>query len=75
MGFMCGVQYVLRLVEDGLLHGGPPCGTYVWVNRGTSGRSKSAPDGFSHVESVKIANLILGFCLCSPFFSSSTFVL
>ena len=32
-------------MEKGLLHGGPPCSSWVWINRGTSGRSASKPEG------------------------------
>ena len=58
-GFIRGVQYTLRLVEDALLHGGPPCGTYVWVNRATRKRSGECPDGDFGVASVANANLLL----------------
>ena len=46
-------------MEDALLHGGPPCGTYVWVNRATSKRSGECPDGDVSVTSVANANLLL----------------
>ena len=58
-GWFRGVQWTLRLGEDGLLHGGPPCGTYVWVNRGSSKRSALSPDGDLSVPSVGLANLLL----------------
>lgn len=58
-GFICAVQGLLRVREDGLFHGGPPCGTYVWVNRWTSKRSSECPDGDPSVESVANANMFL----------------
>lgn len=59
LGFFRAAQWTLRCAEDSLAHGGPPCGTYVWVNRGTSGRSRSDPDGREGVKSVQRANMFL----------------
>ena len=39
------LQHVLRLREGSLIHCGPPCSSWVWINRGTSGRSTSNPEG------------------------------
>ena len=33
-------ELCLRLKPGGLLFAAPPCSTFVWMNRGTSGRSK-----------------------------------
>lgn len=53
------VQLALRVREDGLVHGGPPCSSWVWVNRHTSQRCVDNPEGNSSVESVAMANEIL----------------
>ena len=53
------VQLALRVREDGLVHGGPPCSSWVWVNRHTSQRCVDNPEGDSSVESVAMANEIL----------------
>ena len=54
---------MLRLAENSLMHGGPPCSSYVWVSRGSTGRSKGDPDGSDAYESVKLANKFLGVCM------------
>ena len=38
-GFLKVVQGALRIVEDGACHGGPPCSSFIWLNKGTSKRS------------------------------------
>ena len=58
-GILRGIQIALRLVPDGLLHGGPPCSSFVWLNRGTSKRSAGDVDGDLSEPSVSIANEIL----------------
>lgn len=56
-GFLRGLQLCLRLLPDGLMHGGPPCSSWVWLNRGTSSRSAGDPSGAVGIEpSVDIAN-------------------
>ncbi len=42
------------------MHGGPPCSSYVWLNRGTSKRSASDVSGDMSEPSVSMANEILG---------------
>ena len=59
-GFFKLVQKVLRVAEGGLLHGGPPCSSFVWMNAGTSCRSKEMPEGRKNVKSVQRANANLG---------------
>ncbi|CAL1164269.1 unnamed protein product [Cladocopium goreaui] len=44
-GFLRLVQMALRVVEDGVAHGGPPCSSFIWLNRGTSKRSAARPMG------------------------------
>ena len=47
---------LLRVVQGGLVHAGPPCGTWVWLNRGTSKRSSWQPEGDRSQVSVVEAN-------------------
>ena len=54
-------QKVLRLAEGALLHAGPPCSSYVWVNRGTSARTTECPLGNLEEPSVKKSNTIPGY--------------
>ena len=44
-GFCKFIQVCLRLIPLGAMICGPPCGSYVWVNRSTSRRSKKRPLG------------------------------
>lgn len=60
-GFMKLIQLALRARGDSLLHCGPPCSSWVWVNRGTSLRSKDSPEGDMDVASVAASNMFLGF--------------
>ena len=46
-GFCKFIQVCLRLVPLGCMIAGPPCGSWVWVNRATSRRSKKFPLGDS----------------------------
>ena len=46
LGFCVAVLGVLKLLPDGLLTLGPPCGSFVFLNAATSGRSRSNPYGF-----------------------------
>ena len=59
-GFIKALAMMLRVEEDGLAVLGPPCSTWVWVNRATSKRSRELPDGDESVPSVKMANRPLG---------------
>ena len=60
-GFLRLVQGCLRVVEDGAMHGGPPCSSWVWLNRGTSGRCLDAVMGDPQQPSVQQGNLNLDF--------------
>ena len=63
-GFLKSIQMVLRLKEGGLATAGPPCGSFVFLNMGTSKRSKSRPMGGIR-DYVKRANRTLSLCgLC-----------
>ena len=55
-GFLHAVKGVLRLRRNSLLWGGLPCSTWVWINRGTSQRSRSNPLGNRSIPSVASAN-------------------
>ena len=59
-GWLKHLQTVLRAAPSALVFGGPPCSSFVWANRATSGRSKEKPEGFTRKEYIKLANLILG---------------
>ncbi|CAK9118512.1 unnamed protein product [Durusdinium trenchii] len=39
-GFIRAISYILQLKQNGLLHCGPPCSSWVWVSRGSTKRSK-----------------------------------
>lgn len=54
------VHKVLKLRVDALLVGGPPCSSWTWVNAGTSGRSRSKPNGDQRKEYVVAANRFPG---------------
>ena len=60
LGFSQAVLGVLRVKADGLIHFGPPCSSFVWLNRATSGRSRSRPYGFEDRTYVEAASLKLG---------------
>ena len=44
-GFLKAIQLCLRLRIGALAHAGPPCGSFVFLNRFTSGRSSTRPLG------------------------------
>ena len=62
-GFCIAVELVLRVKEGGMIHLAPPCSTFVWVNRGTSGRSRERPEGRTQIKGVALANLIAVRCV------------
>lgn len=70
-GMLRLIQLVLRAREDSLIHCGPPCSSWVWVNRGTSQRSAGCPEGDTNVRSVADSNVILGelYSLCETSYS------
>lgn len=59
-GFMRGVQLMLRLRFGALATAGPPCGSFVFINTGTSKRSYDRPLGDSKREYIRTANKTLG---------------
>lgn len=64
-GFCSAVLHCLRLVPDGLATFGPPCGSFTFMNSGTSGRSSNKPYGHEHKQYVETASMRLG---CGCFF-------
>ena len=56
MGFAIAIQSVLRLREGGLLFGGPPCATFVWMSRSTTKRSSENPQGAEDCKVVQVGN-------------------
>ena len=57
---MLAIEYTLRLVEFGLLFGGLPCCSFIWLNRSTSMRSAETPLGDELKLYIRQANLSLG---------------
>jgi len=58
-GFYSILLMVLRLRPGGLLIGGPPCGSFVWINRATSLRSRARILGDTTKSYIRAANAIL----------------
>ena len=52
---------VLRLKPDSLMHMGPPCTSFVWVNKATHKRSATSPYGDESKAYVSIGSLPLDF--------------
>ena len=55
-GFCKFVQVILRLVPLGVVVAGPPCSSFVWVNKSTSKRSRGRPLGDSSKQYVRESN-------------------
>ena len=55
-GFISILRQILKIRPGGLLIGGPPCGSWVWINRSTSKRSANRLFGDARKEYVKMAN-------------------
>lgn len=53
------ILHTLRLEPGALLTLGPPCGSFVWLNRATSGRSEESPFGNEDRAYVELASLTL----------------
>jgi hypothetical protein len=63
VGFMLALEMVCRTKPYGLIHLAPPCSTFVWCNRFTSGRSQTDPEGRVCLEGVALSNLIVVRCI------------
>ena len=55
-GFCKAVLYTIALRADGLLWAAPPCSSWVWLSRGSSGRSAQNPMGSQKYANVRLAN-------------------
>lgn len=62
------VRMILKLRPGGLLIGGPPCSSWVWINRATSKRSAQRVMGDSSRNYVRDANSILSSTWAIVFF-------
>lgn len=58
-GMLRAVQMTLRLKIGGLLWAGTPCSTWVFLARGSTGRSQGHPLGREDTRSVSDANLVV----------------
>jgi len=56
-GFRCLLEASLRLKAGGVLWGGPPCKTWIWIARSGTSRSASRPEGDTSVVRVRKGNL------------------
>ena len=74
-GFLKLLQKTLRGKPGSLLHAGPPCSTWVWINSATSGRSRADPNGNTCQPSVYDANTPLGHVCAATGFRRITIVL
>lgn len=50
---------ILRVQEDGIVTGGPPCGPWTFINMGTSGRSQENINGDQSKAYVRDSNKLL----------------
>ena len=55
-GFMIALMLCLQIVEGGGFLAAPVCSTWIWLNRGTSRRSRGLPLGVTCVQPVAEAN-------------------
>ena len=59
VGFAAAVLNVLRLAPDAVMSMGPPCSSFVFLNLGTSKRSRERPYGDESRSYVNTANMWL----------------
>ena len=59
VGFAFAVWLVLRLQPGGVLFAAPPCSSWVWVSRSSSGRSYDCPLGNQLRKKVRDANILV----------------
>lgn len=57
-GFMLALQLVLRVKKGGLLWLGVPCCSFIWLARGSTGRSREVPCGDESQHCTRVGNLI-----------------
>ena len=58
-GFTQAILHTLRIQPGWLLVLGPPCSSFVWMNRSTSGRHQGRPYGFEDRGYVELGSLNL----------------
>lgn len=58
-GLLKAVQLTLRLRIGGLLWSGTPCSTWIFLARGSTGRSQGNPLGRTEVKCVSDANIVV----------------
>ena len=60
-GMALAVLLLLSIVQGGLIGGGSPCSSFVWISRGSTGRSKAEPEGDRSRRPVALANKLSQF--------------
>lgn len=74
-GWLTAIHLLLKLKEGGLVHCGPPCGSFIWINRSTSRRTRESPFGAASLRLyVRQANRILAGELICQRNSSNVFM-
>ena len=58
IGFLQAIKHTLRIMPSGVLHGGVPCSSFIFMSRGTSKRSRCWPAGNTKEPTVALANTI-----------------
>ena len=59
LGFMYAFELLMRCKSNALVHFAPPCSSWVFMSRGSTGRSKLNPGGRLQYQSVRDANTII----------------
>ena len=59
IGLVAAIQACRRLVKGATLWLGCPCSQWVWISRGSTGRSRLRPSGSKKLPSVKAANRLV----------------
>lgn len=58
LGFLIALRGVLRVMPGGLLFSGLPCSSWVWISRGSTGRSQDNPRGTVENNCTKVGNTL-----------------
>lgn len=58
VGFLMAVRLILQVVVCGLVFGGHPCSSFVWISSATTGRSANTPVG-NQSKTTLYGNLLL----------------
>jgi hypothetical protein len=59
LGYAHALRLVAQVRPGGFIWAAPPCSSWVWMNRGTSLRSKKTPLGACSKDSVASSNLVV----------------